>query len=205
MDNITIPWGVKKIGESAFRGCGSLSNINIPDTVEMIEDYALYECENLKTIEIPDGTGIRPAAFRGNAHVSNIDEIYGDYVENVIASYEWKKKYYKCLRCLFDKPYDKPEPQPQPQKSSGCYIATCVYGSYDCPQVWVLRRFRDYTLAESWYGRAFIKCYYAISPILVRWLGTKEWFKMFWEKRLDKVVSKLKSEGIADTEYCDKY
>ena len=31
----------------------------------------------------------------------------------------------------------------------GCYIATCVYGSYDCPEVWTLRRFRDDTLAKS--------------------------------------------------------
>ena len=33
--------------------------------------------------------------------------------------------------------------------SQGCYVATCVYGSYDCPQVWTLRRFRDNTLAET--------------------------------------------------------
>ena len=42
------------------------------------------------------------------------------------------------------------------QSTSGCYVATAVYGSYDCPQVWTLRRFRDDTLAETWYGRAFI-------------------------------------------------
>lgn len=30
-----------------------------------------------------------------------------------------------------------------PSSNNGCYIATCVYGSYDCPQVWILRRFRD--------------------------------------------------------------
>ncbi len=51
--------------------------------------------------------------------------------------------------------------------NGGCFIATCIYGSYDCPQVWTLRRFRDYTLDETWYGRLFIKCYYAISPTLV--------------------------------------
>lgn len=28
------------------------------------------------------------------------------------------------------------------KEKAGCYIATCVYGSYDCPQVWILRRFR---------------------------------------------------------------
>lgn len=37
----------------------------------------------------------------------------------------------------------------------GCYIATFVYGSYDCSQVWTLRRFRDNTLDETWYGRFF--------------------------------------------------
>ena len=41
--------------------------------------------------------------------------------------------------------------------SGGCYIATCVYGSYDCPQVWTLRRYRDETMAESWIGRFLLK------------------------------------------------
>ena len=40
-----------------------------------------------------------------------------------------------------------------------------------------LRRFHDYTLAESWYGRAFIRTYYAISPTLVKWFGETNWFK----------------------------
>ena len=33
--------------------------------------------------------------------------------------------------------------------SQGCYIATCVYGSYDCSPVWILRRFRDSFLAKK--------------------------------------------------------
>ncbi len=87
----------------------------------------------------------------------------------------------------------------------GCYIATCVYGSYDCPQVWTLRRFRDYTLDETWYGRAFIKCYYAISPTLVKWFGNTEWFKKFWKSKLDKMVSNLQDKGVENTYYNDKY
>ena len=47
---------------------------------------------------------------------------------------------------------------------NGCYIATAVYGSYDCPEVWTLRRYRDNELAKTWYGRAFIHSCYAISP-----------------------------------------
>ena len=91
------------------------------------------------------------------------------------------------------------------KKSSHCYIATCVYGSYDCPQVWTLRRFRDYTLAETWYGRAFIRCYYAISPTLVKWLGNRKWFRTFWKSRLDSMVSNLNQKGIENTQYHDKY
>lgn len=90
-------------------------------------------------------------------------------------------------------------------EKNGCYIATCVYGSYDCPEVWTLRRFRDYTLEETWYGRLFIKCYYAISPTIVKWFGNADWFKTFWKKKLDKMVSDLNSKGIEDTSYTDKY
>ena len=91
------------------------------------------------------------------------------------------------------------------KKSGGCYIATCVYGSYDCPQVWTLRRFRDHTLDTTWYGRLFIKCYYAISPIVVKLFGRHKWFKMFWKNRLDRMVSKLNKQGVDDSVYKDKY
>lgn len=88
--------------------------------------------------------------------------------------------------------------------SGGCYVATAVYGSYDCPQVWTLRRFRDFTLAKTWYGRTFIRSYYAISPTLVKWFGHTEWFKALWRGRLDKMVTKLNSDGVKDTPYEDK-
>lgn len=88
--------------------------------------------------------------------------------------------------------------------SGGCYIATCVYGSYDCPQVWTLRRYRDDTLGATWYGRLFIRVYYAISPTLVRWFGKTTWFKRMWQGRLDKMVEKLNGNGVQDTPYQDK-
>lgn len=88
--------------------------------------------------------------------------------------------------------------------SGGCYVATAVYGSYDCPQVWTLRRYRDYTLAESWYGRAFIRTYYAVSPTLVKWFGDTQWFKNMWKPKLDRMVENLRAEGVEDTPYEDK-
>lgn len=92
----------------------------------------------------------------------------------------------------------------QPPTTSGCYVATAVYGSYDCPEVWTLRRFRDNTLAETWYGRAFIHTYYAISPTLVKWFGHTEWFKKMWRDPLDTLVHKLQSQGVENTPYNDR-
>jgi hypothetical protein len=85
----------------------------------------------------------------------------------------------------------------------GCFIATAVYGSYDCPQVWTLRRYRDYALAESWFGRTFIQVYYAISPTLVKWFGQNRWFKKFWRTILDRKINNLQKTGIKDSPYND--
>lgn len=89
-------------------------------------------------------------------------------------------------------------------RKSGCYVATAVYGSYDCPQVWTLRRFRDYTLAETWYGRAFIHTYYVISPTLVKWFGKTTWFKNMWKPALDRMVDRLNGRGVESTPYNDR-
>lgn len=87
--------------------------------------------------------------------------------------------------------------------SGGCYIATSVYGSYNCPEVWILRRFRDYSLAKSIYGQLFIRLYYTVSPILVKFFGNTVWFRQFWKRKLDKIVQELREKGYKDTPYCD--
>ena len=89
-------------------------------------------------------------------------------------------------------------------ESGGCYIATCVYGSYDCPQVWTLRRYRDNTLAKSWYGKLFIHTYYAVSPTLVKWFGHTNWFKKLWVGILNKMIESLQANGVESTPYEDK-
>ena len=78
------------------------------------------------------------------------------------------------------------------QPKGGCYIATCVYGSYDSPEVMVLRKYRDDKLSKTIKGRIFIKFYYKISPFLVKCFGKTEWFKKFWKRFLDKFVNRLK-------------
>lgn len=93
---------------------------------------------------------------------------------------------------------------PERKSSGGCYIATCVYGSYDCPEVWTLRRFRDYKLEESWVGRAFIRVYYAVSPKIVKLFGKTKWFNHFWRGKLDCMVKRLQKAGYEDTPYYDR-
>jgi len=88
--------------------------------------------------------------------------------------------------------------------SGGCYIATCVYGSYNCPEVWTLRRYRDNTLAATWYGRAFIRVYYAVSPKLVKIFGNTSWFRRICKGKLDHLVHRLRNQGVYDTPYEDK-
>ena len=96
-------------------------------------------------------------------------------------------------------------PNTNSSSKNGCYVATAVYGSYNCPEVWTLRRFRDNTLDSTWYGRAFIKTYYAISPTLVKWFGEMRWFKKMWKKPLDRMVYSLQKKGVESTPYKDKY
>ncbi len=88
-------------------------------------------------------------------------------------------------------------------KSDGCYVATAVYGSYDCPQVWTLRRYRDSVLAKNWFGLLFIKVYYLISPTLVKCFGKKTWFRNMWKPKLDRMVKRLNDKGFKDTPYDD--
>lgn len=107
------------------------------------------------------------------------------------------KIYYDFIR--------KYEPDFTVQEKAGCYIATCVYGSYDCPEVWILRRYRDNILGTTWYGKAFIKFYYAISPTIVKCFGQTKWFKKIWKKKLDKKIEKLQNNGVESSPYQDKY
>lgn len=97
----------------------------------------------------------------------------------------------------------RPDNQKQ-SKGGGCYIATCVYGSYDCPNVWVLRRYRDEKLAKNFFGKIFIKFYYAISPSVVKVFGNQKWFKSIWLGILNPFVEKLKRDGFSDQRYYDK-
>ena len=52
LEEISIPEGVKSIGESAFMYSG-LKKVDLPDTVVDIDDYAFMECIHLSEINLP--------------------------------------------------------------------------------------------------------------------------------------------------------
>lgn len=78
------------------------------------------------------------------------------------------------------------------QSGGGCYIATAVYGSYDAPEVLVLRRFRDEYLAKSVLGRSLIRTYYRISPGLADHLRMHPMVNRPVRVVLDRVVARVR-------------
>jgi hypothetical protein len=73
-------------------------------------------------------------------------------------------------------------------KFGGCYIATAVYGSYDEPQVIILRRFRDDILEKTTAGRWFIDVYYKLSPKIASKLKNRQILNKLVKNILDTLV-----------------
>lgn len=79
-------------------------------------------------------------------------------------------------------------------QGGGCYIATAVYGSYDSPEVLILRKYRDESLAQSLLGRCATRLYYYVSPraALHFTAGTK--LNTVARHVLDSIVNRLDSK-----------
>ena len=63
------------------------------------------------------------------------------------------------------------------EKKGGCFIATCIYGSYSAPEVKILRNFRDQALLKNHAGQFLVNLYYAISPKIVTFIDNKQKIK----------------------------
>lgn len=173
-------------------------------------------------VEINDKTHLTNERKERDEKVKKICEEAGIPILNLWTSYGINAEYIKgrineTLEglpmqrvCHFVKQIAEPQKattttQSLEKKKTGCFIATCVYGSYDCPEVWVLRRFRDYKLSNNFFGKLFIKIYYQLSPSIVKTFGKYNWFINIFRNVLDKVVKKLQIKGFADSPYNDKF
>ena len=75
----------------------------------------------------------------------------------------------------------------------GCFIATACYGTYNAPEVMVLRKYRDTVLLNTLIGTAFVKFYYFVSPPIARQLEKYDSAKMIIRKYLlYPIVEKIK-------------
>jgi len=77
------------------------------------------------------------------------------------------------------------------KQSSGCFIATCVYGSYNATEVIVLRKFRDKYLLRTTLGRQFVHLYYKVSPSISLKIESTVFMRFFIRKSLDKFVDMI--------------
>lgn len=164
----------------------------------------------LVAVEINDQTHQREDRKERDRKVANICEEAGIPLITLWTSYGVNPEYIKSRieEAVASLPVERvhhfAKQKEEDIKKEGCYIATCVYGSYDCPQVWVLRRFRDGTLRKTPMGRLFVKFYYAVSPALVRKVGEKRLFRTVSRSFLDALISRLRKRGVEDTPYEDK-
>lgn len=62
-------------------------------------------------------------------------------------------------------------------KKGGCFIATAVYESEFASEVITLREFRDNVLLRTIAGKAFVKIYYFVAPLIARFISQREILK----------------------------
>lgn len=71
--SVTIPDGVKYIGENAFQNCAALTDVTVPDSVTSIGDFCFEGCEKLAQIKLPAGiTSIGGGVFRNCISLTSI-------------------------------------------------------------------------------------------------------------------------------------
>ena len=176
-----VDFALGDVIEDKFKG--KYGPISVDAWKDSIEVYQVY------TNQLP--------SYIDTSGMQEVINDFGDKIKKYDASY--------ITPSLSKKPSISTSSTNTSSSSSGCYVATAVYGSYDCPEVWTLRRFRDFKLDETWYGRLFIKGYYATSPTFVKYFGNMRLFKSFGRRILDKMVANLNDKGYDNTPYNDRY
>lgn len=199
--DVSLPGNIEVIGSKAFMGCTHLVSVAVPEGVTVIEAEAFAHCPNLTTVILPRTLcRIGDSAFEACPLLEHIEipETVTDIGALAFAD---------CKKLSAVKYLGETKPKagrnafhgtPAASNASGdfkCFIATCVYGSPNCPEVLLLRLYRDRCLAAASFGRAFIALYYAISPHLIRLFGKQMWFHRLWRRFLDRKIKKLQATG----------
>lgn len=125
MSSLTLPSGLKVIGERAFEKCTFLSEVEIPGSVETIKPEAFSQCSALRTVKLANGvTTIGAKAF---SSCENLRDVYipksvrelGERIFGACYNYanSWSKVTGICVHTQEDSPVVK-----YMKKYSGVYI-----------------------------------------------------------------------------------
>lgn len=199
MRELVIPAATKFIGKDAFTGCTSLKSVTILNPDIEIQPGAFPD-------EWSEGGCLQQPILRIPHKLKDLAAQYPavivEYLDDEIPEEQPVQKpaepATKPAPTVAKTPYRMAVPEeeviPAKKKKEGCYIATAVYGSYDAPEVLVLRRFRDETLKRTMLGRGFIRTYYALSPALAQKLRTAARLNALVRKGLDFFVRFLQNK-----------
>ena len=70
---VSLPEGLKKLGESTFRGCDKMISIDMPNGITEIEDYTFESCRSLEKIVLPENLAkIGHSAFSGCSKMEDV-------------------------------------------------------------------------------------------------------------------------------------
>jgi len=78
--------------------------------------------------------------------------------------------------------------------TSGCFIATAVFGSNEAAEVLVLREWKDKFLLSFFIGRVLVRAYYLISPHFVQPIEQSGMTKRLLRAVLERTVEHLRNE-----------
>ena len=70
--NVSIPSSITRINDGAFENCTALESISIPSSVTYIAERAFYNCTALKSIELPSVTKIDVCTFYGCTSLTEV-------------------------------------------------------------------------------------------------------------------------------------
>lgn len=74
LESVTVPEGVKYIGENCFAGCGQLKRAALPDKLKEIRENTFRWCKNLREVIFPkELDAIRISAFEGCDALQTVD------------------------------------------------------------------------------------------------------------------------------------
>lgn len=71
---VTIPYGVKRIQESAIKSCPNLTSVSIPESVTELGGNVFAQCPALTSVNLPSGlTALSDALFEGCSALESIE------------------------------------------------------------------------------------------------------------------------------------